>query len=164
MDEQPSSSAAAAPESRAEQIDARRRTVLQQLGELDEELDALRRTRAGISDDDEHDPDGVPFSAQWSRLEGLKRNKLDALMMIDEAEARRASGEDGRCRLCGGRIAPARLKARPEADDLHRLRELRESTVDLEVVAAAPGPGLAAPSPRRGRSVRWCPDAPVARA
>src|SRR5690625_6242059 len=94
MDEQPSSSAAAAPESRAEQIDARRRTVLQQLGELDEELDALRRTRAGISDDDEHDPDGVPFSAQWSRLEGLKRNKLDALTMIDEAEARRASGED----------------------------------------------------------------------
>src|SRR5690625_6370209 len=78
MDEQPPSSAAAAPESRAEQIDARRRTVLQQLGELDEELDALRRTRAGISDDDEHDPDGVPFSAQWSRLEGLKRNKLDA--------------------------------------------------------------------------------------
>src|SRR5690625_7602528 len=108
MDEQPPSSAAAAPESRAEQIDARRRTVLQQLGELDEELDALRRTRAGISDDDEHDPDGVPFSAQWSRLEGLKRNKLDALTMIDEAEARRASGEDGRCRLCGGRIAPAR--------------------------------------------------------
>src|SRR5699024_585164 len=115
MDEQPPSSAAAAPESHAEQIDARRRTVLQQLGELDEELDALRRTRAGISDDDEHDPDGVPFSAQWSRLEGLKRNKLDALRRIYEAEARRASGEDARCRLCGGRIAPARLEARLEA-------------------------------------------------
>src|SRR5699024_3071922 len=35
----------------------------------------------------------------------------------------------------------------PGGDDLHRLRELRESTGDLEVVAAAPGPGRAAPSP-----------------
>src|SRR5690625_6317205 len=99
MDEQPPSSAAAAPESRAEQIDARRRTVLQQLGELDEELDALRRTRAGISDDDEHDPDGVPFSAQWSRLEGLKRNKLDALTMIDERSEEHTSELQSRGQL-----------------------------------------------------------------
>src|SRR5699024_11181811 len=115
MDEQPPSSAAAAPESRAEQIDARRRTVLQQLGELDEELDALRRARAGLSDDGEHDPDGGPVSAQWSRPEGLERDKLDAHRMIDQAEARRARGGDGRCRGGGGRTAPARLEARPGA-------------------------------------------------
>lgn len=115
MDEQLPDSAPAASGSRAERIGARRRKVLTQLADLDEELDALRRTREGLSDDDEHDPDGVPLSAQWSRLEGLKQNKLDALATIDEAEARRASGEDGRCSVCGGPIAPARLEARPEA-------------------------------------------------
>lgn len=115
MDDKERVSAPASPESRAEQIDGRRRKVLQQLADLDEELDALRRTREGLSDDDEHDPDGVPLSAQWSRLEGLKQSKLDALATIDEAEARRAGGEDGRCSICGGPIAPARLQARPEA-------------------------------------------------
>src|SRR5690625_3572903 len=73
MDDKERVSAPASPESRAEQIDGRRRKVLQQLADLDEELDALRRTREGLSDDDEHDPDGVPLSAQWSRLEGLKQ-------------------------------------------------------------------------------------------
>ena len=115
MDDKERVSVPASPESRAEQIDVRRRRVLQQLADLDEELDALRRTREGLSDDDEHDPDGVPLSAQWSRLEGLKQNKLDALASIDEAETRRARGEDGLCSVCGGPIAPARLKARPEA-------------------------------------------------
>ncbi|WP_299298414.1 TraR/DksA C4-type zinc finger protein [uncultured Brachybacterium sp.] len=105
----------ASPRSRAESIDARRREVHEQLANVELELTALRRTREGLSDDDEHDPDGVPLSAQWSRLEGLKQMKLEALAAIHEAEARLARGEDGRCRVCGRPIASARLAARPEA-------------------------------------------------
>lgn len=101
--------------SRAGSLDARRRDVLAKLADIDRELDALRRTREGLSDDDEHDPDGVPMSAQWSRLEGLRQSRLEALAGIDEARARLAGGEDGRCSVCGRPIAPARLAARPEA-------------------------------------------------
>lgn len=115
MDDQHQASEPGSPRSRAESIDARRRKVLEQLATIEAELIALRRTREGLSDDDEHDPDGVPLSAQWSRLEGLKQTKLEALSAIDEASARRARGEDGQCSVCGGPIAPARLEARPEA-------------------------------------------------
>lgn len=105
----------ASPESRAESIDARRHEVREQLAGIERELAALRRTREGLSDDDEHDPDGVPLSSQWSRLEGLKQTKLEALATIDEADERLARGEDGRCSVCGRPIASARLAVRPEA-------------------------------------------------
>lgn len=100
---------------RAAQLLSRRREVESRLEEIEDELAALRRTREGAADDDEHDPDGAPLSEQWSRLEGLRRVRADVLAGIDEAEARLERGEDGRCRRCGGAIAPARLAARPEA-------------------------------------------------
>ncbi|MGO1226178.1 TraR/DksA family transcriptional regulator [Brachybacterium sp. AOP42-C2-15] len=101
--------------SRAASIAARRQEALARLTDIEQELFALRRTREGLSDDDEHDPDGVPLSAQWSRLEGLRQNTLETLAAIDDAHARWSRGEDGRCSACGRPIAPARLVARPEA-------------------------------------------------
>lgn len=100
---------------RGESIEARRREILERLADTERELSALRRAREGLSDDDEHDPDGVPLSSQWSRLEGLRRGTLEALAAIDDAQARFSRGEDERCSSCGGPIAPARLVARPEA-------------------------------------------------
>jgi len=99
---------------RATQLASRRREVQTQLDEVEQELTALRRTREGASDDDEHDPDGVPLSEQWSRLEGLRLARTEALAGIDEATGRLESGEDGLCRRCGNPIAPARLAVRPE--------------------------------------------------
>lgn len=99
---------------RAAQLASRRREVQAQLDEVERELAALRRTREGASDDDEHDPDGVPLSEQWSRLEGLRLARLEALAGIDDATERLARGEDGVCRSCGNLIAPARLAVRPE--------------------------------------------------
>ncbi|MCH1882548.1 TraR/DksA C4-type zinc finger protein [Agrococcus sp. ARC_14] len=101
--------------SRAERIAARRGEVLQQLGQADAQLAELRSMRAGISDDDEHDPDGVSLSSEWSRLEGLRQTQLEALAAIDEAAARLERGEDTTCSVCGRPIAPARLEARPDA-------------------------------------------------
>ncbi len=115
MDDPDHTAEPATPRSRADSLESRRRDVLAKLADIDRELDALRRTREGLSDDDEHDPDGVPMSAQWSRLEGLRQSRLEALAGIDEARARLADGEDGRCSVCGRPIAPARLAARPEA-------------------------------------------------
>lgn len=101
--------------SRAASIEARRQEALARLADIELELSALRRTREGLSDDDEHDPDGVPLSSQWSRLEGLRRNTLERLAAISDAHSRSSRGEGGRCRTCGRPIAPARLAARPEA-------------------------------------------------
>ena len=102
-------------EGRGASIEARRREVLAQLTQINQELEAFRRGRDDGNDDDEHDPDGVPLSAQWSGLEGMRQSKLEALAAIEEAAARHESGEDGRCSVCGKPIAPARLTARPEA-------------------------------------------------
>lgn len=101
--------------SRAERIAARRAEVLAQLSDVEHELTSLRGLREGLSDDDEHDPDGVSLSSEWSRLEGLKRTHLDALAAIEEAAARFARGEDASCSVCGRPIAAERLEARPQA-------------------------------------------------
>lgn len=105
----------ASPGDRAARLEARRGEVLGQLVGIEEDLAALRRTREGLSDDDEHDPDGVPLSAQWDRLEGLKQAKLAALAAIEQAIARAGGGSDGLCETCGRPIAAARLAVRPEA-------------------------------------------------
>lgn len=101
--------------SRAQRIDARRHEVVQQLTLVDAQLTELRSMREGQNDDDEHDPDGVSLSSEWSWLEGLKQTQLDALAAIDEAAARFARGEDAICSICGRPIAPERLEARPDA-------------------------------------------------
>lgn len=99
---------------RAARLHERWEEVRAQLAVLEQELTALRATREGLNDD-EHDPDGVPLSAQWDRLEGLKQAKLAALAAIEQAGARARSGLDGRCEVCGRPIAPARLAVRPES-------------------------------------------------
>lgn len=101
--------------SRADAIAERRRDVVAQVEEVERELVELRRMREGLSDDDEHDPDGVSLSSEWSRLEGLKQTRRDALVAIDEAAARMERGEDATCSDCGRMIAPERLEARPHA-------------------------------------------------
>jgi DnaK suppressor protein len=103
------------PRSRAEGIADRRREVVEQLADVERELAELRRMREGLNDDDEHDPDGVSLSSEWSRLEGLRQTQVDALAAIDEAAERLATGDDAICSACGRPIAPERLEARPQA-------------------------------------------------
>lgn len=85
-------------------------------------VDALARTlrqltddRATQSDDDEHDPEGVPLSAEWSRLSGLLDGARDELQQVDDALARMDAGDYGRCANCGQSIPIARLRVRPFA-------------------------------------------------
>ena len=101
--------------SRADGIAARRRDVLAGLEDIDRQLAELRALRETVSDDDEHDPDGVSLSSEWSRLEGLKQTQLQALAATDAAAARVESGDDGTCVVCGDPLAPERLEARPDA-------------------------------------------------
>lgn len=79
-------------------------------------LSALTHDRSTQSDDDEHDPEGVPLSAEWSRLTGLIDSAHDELQQVDDALARMDAGTYGVCANCGKGIPAARLRVRPFAE------------------------------------------------
>ncbi len=79
-------------------------------------LDELTHDREGSNDDDEHDPEGVTLSSEWSRLTGLAEAAAAELQQVDDALARMDAGTYGICANCGRPIPPARLEVRPFAE------------------------------------------------
>lgn len=79
-------------------------------------LDELTHDRAGSNDDDEHDPEGVTLSSEWSRLTGLAEAAASELRQVDDALARVEAGTYGFCANCGKPIPSGRLEARPFAE------------------------------------------------
>lgn len=79
-------------------------------------LSALTHDREGANDDDEHDPEGVTLSSEWSRLTALADAARDELRQVEDALARVDAGAYGVCANCGKPIPAARLEARPFAD------------------------------------------------
>lgn len=78
-------------------------------------LDELVHDREGANDDDEHDPEGVTLSSEWSRLSGLAEAAASELRQVDEALARLDAGTYGLCAGCGQPIPTGRLEVRPFA-------------------------------------------------
>lgn len=97
-------------------LDALRREASDRTTALEAALAQLTHDRSGQSDDDEHDPEGVPLSAEWSRLSGLLDGARDELQQVDDALARMDAGEYGVCANCGRGIPIERLRVRPFAD------------------------------------------------
>lgn len=83
---------------------------------LEIELDALTRARRSESDDDEHDPEGVPLSSEWSRLTGLLETARSEAQQVVQAQHRLAAGSYGICSECGRPIPVERLEVRPFAE------------------------------------------------
>lgn len=79
-------------------------------------LDALTRDRVGETDDDEHDPEGVTLSSEWSRLHGLLDAAIADAEQSDAALIRWDAGTYGICIDCRRAIPAARLEVRPFAD------------------------------------------------
>lgn len=78
-------------------------------------LAELMHDREGSNDDDEHDPEGVTLSSEWSRLTGLAEAAASELQQVDDAIARLDAGTYGVCANCGRPIPAARLEVRPFA-------------------------------------------------
>ncbi|MGN7949229.1 TraR/DksA family transcriptional regulator [Microbacterium sp. 22215] len=78
-------------------------------------LAELMHDREGSNDDDEHDPEGVTLSSEWSRLTGLAEAAASELQQVDDAIARLDAGTYGVCANCGRPIPTARLEVRPFA-------------------------------------------------
>ncbi len=97
-------------------LDALRREAYDRALALEATLAQLTHDRSSQSDDDEHDPEGVPLSAEWSRLSGLLDGAREELRQVDEAIARMDAGTYGVCANCGRRIPIPRLRVRPFAE------------------------------------------------
>lgn len=100
---------------RAILVDAQQRAN-ERVERLEAELDALTRARRSESDDDEHDPEGVTLSSEWSRLAGLLESARADATQAEEAMQRLTAGGYGICASCGEAIPLERLEARPFAD------------------------------------------------
>ena len=79
-------------------------------------LAELVHDRQGSNDDDEHDPEGVTLSSEWSRLTALSEAADLEVRQFDEALQRWDAGTYGICASCGRPIPEGRLEARPSAE------------------------------------------------
>ncbi|MTD16920.1 molecular chaperone DnaK [Nakamurella sp. YIM 132087] len=91
-----------------------RQQALADIAAVDADLAAFRALRSD-HDDDEHDPDGSPLSAEWSRLESLRQAAAARLAGLDDAIRRDGAGTYGVCERCGRVIPPGRLEVQPTA-------------------------------------------------
>ena len=82
---------------------------------IDETLEELRADRGSDVADDEHDPEGVTLSGEWSRAVALEDAARREIAEIDEAVKRWEAGTYGICVDCGRGIPIARLRVRPFA-------------------------------------------------
>ncbi len=79
-------------------------------------LAELVHDRQGSNDDDEHDPEGVTLSSEWSRLTALSDAAADEVHRFDDALMRWDAGTYGICTSCGNPIPAGRLEVRPFAE------------------------------------------------
>ncbi|MGS0688356.1 TraR/DksA family transcriptional regulator [Nakamurella sp. GG22] len=80
-------------------------------------LDDLRLQRSSRFDDDEHDPEGLPLSGEYARLDGLRRATERRMAEVNMALTNAKAGHYGVCRVCGGVIPAGRLEVRPTATE-----------------------------------------------
>ncbi len=97
-------------------LDALRARAAARIARLEVELRDLMRARRDGSDDDEHDPEGVPLSSEWSRIVGLLEGARAEARQIEDAQQRLSSGSYGVCTSCGEPIPEERLEVRPFAE------------------------------------------------
>lgn len=83
------------------------------VGQLEASLDTLANARRNESDDDEHDPEGVTLSSQWSMLAGLLASAREDARQTEEAIRRLEKGNYGTCVACLRPIPLGQLEARP---------------------------------------------------
>lgn len=87
--------------------------VRARVAKLEAQLDSLTRARRSESDDDEHDPEGVTLSSQWSMLAGLLGSAREDDAQAEAAMQRFDAGTYGVCEACGEAIPFGQLEVRP---------------------------------------------------
>lgn len=98
------------------QLRTRHREALEYLASLESQFAAILESRSDGAADDEHDPEGPTMSQEWSQTSALIDAARVEVESAEHALERLAAGTYGICRDCGEPIAPARLEARPLAE------------------------------------------------
>ena len=98
-----------------ESLAAQREDAAERAAHAASALAELVHDRQGSNDDDEHDPEGVTLSSEWSRLSALADAAADEVRQYDDALGRWDAGDYGICANCGQPIPAARLEVRPFA-------------------------------------------------
>ena len=94
-------------------LTAERELISHQVDALTEDFAAIVASTDLVSTDDEHDPDGATIAFERAMVAALLEQARRQRDELDAALARLADDSYGRCRSCGGDIAPARLEALP---------------------------------------------------
>lgn len=92
---------------------AERSEVSAQIASLGRDFDDIVEAARSSNNDDEHDPEGATIAFERSQVAALLAGARRHLEAVDAALAALQGGTYGRCEVCGGPIAPARLAARP---------------------------------------------------
>ncbi|WP_052460462.1 TraR/DksA family transcriptional regulator [Microbacterium gorillae] len=96
-------------------LDDREAEAHRRLADADAALAEVSEARGDGVADDEHDPEGVPLSAEWTMVRSRQQDTIAELAAIAAARVRMDAGEYGVCIDCGRAIPVARLRARPFA-------------------------------------------------
>jgi DnaK suppressor protein len=99
----------------AQDLARARAETLAQIDALTREFDAVVAASESSNADDEHDPEGATIAFERQQVVALLAQARQRLADVDDALARAAAGDYGRCVQCGQEIAPERLAARPQA-------------------------------------------------
>ncbi|MGB3414544.1 MAG: TraR/DksA C4-type zinc finger protein [Microbacteriaceae bacterium] len=92
---------------------AEQKNVLERVDSLAGQIEDLTSARRGLNDDDEHDPEGVTLSSEWSMLAGLLKTARTNAEQLEAAIVRLDAGKYGSCVACGQPIPEQQLEVRP---------------------------------------------------
>jgi len=96
-------------------LEAERAAALERIAALERDIARVVEATADANTDDEHDPEGATIAFERAQASSLRERALSRLTELDDALARLAAGDYGRCERCGEAIGTDRLAARPAA-------------------------------------------------
>ncbi|MBT2380072.1 TraR/DksA family transcriptional regulator [Streptomyces sp. ISL-111] len=87
----------------------------ERMAALSRDFEAIVEANALVAVDDEHDPEGSSTAFERAHVAALLAQAREHLAELDLAMDRLASGDYGRCEVCGEPVPAARLEVRPAA-------------------------------------------------
>jgi DnaK suppressor protein len=99
----------------ADRLAGERAATLLRIAELTRAFDDMVTSAEGMSNDEEHDPEGATLGFERAQVAALLDAARLHLRDTEAAMERLHSGTYGRCSVCAKPIAPERLEALPSA-------------------------------------------------
>ena len=96
-------------------LETERAATLGRIAALENDIARVVEATADANTDDEHDPEGATIAFERAQASSLRERALSRLTELDDALARLAAGDYGRCERCCEAIGTDRLAARPAA-------------------------------------------------